>query len=232
MDPDSRVAAAWDAEYRSGRYASEPAVALVEEILREARSRGISSGLDLGCGNGRNYGPLVDGGLDLLGLDVSSEAIRQLAARRPDRADRLRVGDLSALPVDARFPLVVGIQVFQHGVRAACHHHLRAAQARVEARGLFALRVNAVGTEYEYAHEVVERGADGSVTVRYVDGPKRGLPIHFFDRAELERLFADEFDPVVGLRRSVTVRTTPAGGHWDQWEAIWQRRGPRAAGRA
>jgi hypothetical protein len=31
----------------------------------------------------------------------------------------------------ARHPLVIGIQVFQHGDRAAAHAHIRAAQQRV-----------------------------------------------------------------------------------------------------
>lgn len=58
----------------------------------------MTRGLCVGCGNGRNYLPLVDGGLDLTGLDISAAAITQLTARAPDRRDRLVHGDLSALP--------------------------------------------------------------------------------------------------------------------------------------
>ena len=107
---------------------------------------GVTRGLYIGCGNGRNYLPLVDGGLDLAGLDISSAAITQLAARAPDRRHRLICGNLSVLPAAAVYPLVIGIQVFQHGDGATVHAHIRAAQQRVSLGGLFCLRVNATAT--------------------------------------------------------------------------------------
>src|SRR5207248_3084522 len=69
-------------------------------------------GLYIGCGNGRNYLPLVDGGLDLVGLDVSAAALAKLAERAPGRSERLIHGDLRALPPSASYRLVIGIQVF------------------------------------------------------------------------------------------------------------------------
>jgi hypothetical protein len=80
-----RAAASWDAEYAAGRYAGEAPVAFTRDILAAARRATVSSGLYTGCGNGRNYLPLVAGGLDLTGLDISPAAITQLAARAPGR---------------------------------------------------------------------------------------------------------------------------------------------------
>lgn len=222
MNVSRPAADAWDQEYRRGRYHDEPPVAFVEEILAAARKADIDSGLYVGCGNGRNLLPLVDGGIDLLGLDVSAEAVRQLADRRPDRAGRLVHGDLDALPSGSSWPLVVGIQVFQHGNRAQTHRHLRAAQQRVAPAGHMCVRVNAVGTDVWPAHEVVEREPDGEFTVRYTAGPKRGLDIHFFSAAELDRLF-EGWSPVLPLRQHRTERITPGLGQWTQWEAIWRR---------
>src|SRR5688572_17112100 len=82
----------WDAEYRRGRYAGEPPIQFagtVVSILQQHPSILERGGLYVGCGNGRNYLPLVDLGLDLLGLDVSPEAIRRLAERRPAQTLRL-----------------------------------------------------------------------------------------------------------------------------------------------
>src|ERR1039457_6031440 len=62
---DPTATAAWDAEYRAGRYRDEPPVAFTGDILAAGRQAGTTSGLYIGCGNGRNYLPLVAGGLDL-----------------------------------------------------------------------------------------------------------------------------------------------------------------------
>ena len=223
MRTDRTVVESWEAEYRSGRYVREPPVDFVQDILAAARRYGLARGLYVGCGNGRNFVPLVEGGLDLEGLDVSPTAIRQLAQRLPSREGRLRVGDLADLPSDATFPIVIGIQVFQHGDRSTCQENVRAAQRHLAPRGLFCLRVNAIGGVLEHRAELVESAPDGSETVRYVDGPKRGLRIHFFSRPEIEELFDGEYSAVLPLRLQCLPREPPGRGFWCQWEAIWQR---------
>lgn len=133
-------AASWDAEYTSGRYRGEPPIDFVPDILAAARDAELigTEGLYIGCGNGRNYLPLIAGGLDLVGLDVSAVALQQLAERAPERFHRLVHGDLGALPYERTYPIVIGIQVFQHGNRVRAHAHIKAAQARVANGGLFA----------------------------------------------------------------------------------------------
>jgi DNA-binding HxlR family transcriptional regulator/SAM-dependent methyltransferase len=218
------TAAAWDAEYAAGRYAGDPPVEFVRDILAAAAQRGLRHGLYVGCGSGRNLLPLLDAGLDLTGLDLSRRAIAELRARRPDRAGRLITGDLGALPPAARYDLVIGIQVFQHGTRAQAHRHLAAAAARVRPGGLLCVRVNAAGTDIEHAHRRFEEHGDGSFSVRYRSGPKAGLDIHFFVAAELAAAVGGAFDPVLSPRQHVTWRTPPGRGQWAQWEAIWLRR--------
>jgi Methyltransferase domain len=224
--PDQLSAAAqvWDVGYDAGRYRDEPPLPFVADILAAARDDDLigETGVYIGCGNGRNYLPLVAGGLDLIGLDISATAIEQLQARAPGRRGRLIHGDLSALPDGATYAFVVGIQVFQHGDRSTAHEHIRAAQARLMPRGLFCLRVNAVGTDLAYSHDVIERDDSGDFTVRYQAGPKSGLDIHFFAESELSSLFAD-YALALGPRVVRTWRTPPEPGQWSQWEAIWRR---------
>lgn len=221
---DSRVGEVWDAEYEAGRYEQEAPVEFVQDILTAARSESLMGtvGIYIGCGNGRNYAPLVAAGLDLVGLDVSRVAIRQLGERLPERRHRLLHGDLSSLPVHERYGLVVGIQVFQHGDRVSAHSHIHSAQERVQPGGLFCIRVNAVGTDIDSEHEVVEQGADGGFTIRYLGGPKEGLLIHFFAREELASLFAG-WKEVMDLRIQENWREPSVRRRWSQWEAIWRR---------
>lgn len=213
----------WDDEYRRGRYEGEPPVAFVQDIIDAARVHRPPTelGLYIGCGNGRNYVPLVEAGLDLVGIDVSGSAVEQLSARLPDRTSRLIQGGVSALPPGSAFGTVIGIQVFQHGTESEAQAHVRAAIDLVVPAGLFCLRVNAVGTEIEYAHTVLTGSTGSGLTVRYDDGPKRDLAIHFFARDEIERL-TDCLAPILPLRIHRTLRQTPSASHWDQWEGIWQ----------
>lgn len=205
------VAASWDEEYRHGRYAGDVPVPFVRDIVATARELAPpAGGVYIGCGNGRNFIPLVEAGIELVGVDVSAAAIEQLRTRLPSA--RLIHGDLSA--VEGQFGLVIGLQVFQHGSEDEAHAHVRAAIARLLPGGLFCLRVNAVGTQIEHAHTYVGRN-----TIRYDDGPKRGLLVHFFERDELDVL-TRELEHVLPLRIARTFRDD--GTHWDQWEAIWR----------
>lgn len=214
----------WDAEYRAGRYLDEQPVEFVQDILVCAAGIDLpkARGLYIGCGNGRNYLPLVAGGLDLVGLDISEVALEQLAARAPERAADLVQGDLAALPADAAFSAVVGIQVFQHGREREAHAHMAEALRRVLPGGLFCLRVNATGTDVAHRHQIVERNREGGFTVEYLSGPKEGLAIHFFAEAEVTRLLSS-FEALLPLRLHATERQPPETGRWLQWEGIWRR---------
>jgi trans-aconitate methyltransferase len=215
---------AWDRAYELGRYRDEPPVAFADDILEAVRVLGPRPGMGLyiGCGNGRNYVPLIEGGLDLIGLDISGEAISQLRERLPQRADRLVHGDMRALAPGQAYVVVIGIQIFQHGDRREAHANLARAKGLVAPGGLFCLRVNAVETDVWPAHDVVEEAPDGSFTVRYLDGPKSGLLVHFFSRREIEDLFVG-WRTQLPLRLKRTSRASPEPGRWSQWEGIWRR---------
>src|SRR6266851_5482462 len=221
---DVEAAGSWDAEYAAGRYVDDPPVAFVSDVLVAAKDAGARRGVYIGYGNGRNYVPLTAAGLDLIGLDISATAIAQLAGRMPGCRDRLLLGDLSALPAGERYPLVIAIQVIQHGTRRQTHAFLADALARVAPDGLFCIRINAVGTDVEHAHQVVERDVDGSFSVLYEAGPKSGLTVHFWAARELsDAIVSAGFVPVRPLRPQATWRQPPARGLWLQWEGIYRR---------
>ena len=221
---DDVAVRAWDAEYASGRYEGEPPVGFVDDIVAAAKDAGTDSGLYIGCGNGRNYIPLTEAGLDLIGLDISATAISQLANQLPGQRDQLITGDLTALPAGRRFPLVVAIQVMQHGTWAQTHDLLAGALAVVAPGGLFAIRVNAVGTDVDHRHEVTERDTDGSFSVRYTEGPKAGMTVHFWAAREVESAVTGAgFAAVMMLRPQATWRAERSAGLWLQWEGIYRR---------
>ena len=90
---DGLTSSRWDDEYRRGRYVGEPPLPFVSRISTVLKARPHlyeADGLYIGCGNGRNYLPLIDSGLRLYGLDVSEEALNGLTRERPDVTARFR----------------------------------------------------------------------------------------------------------------------------------------------
>jgi SAM-dependent methyltransferase len=215
------TAASWDAEYRAGRYADDaplPFVGRIIETLRATPSAWTGAGLYVGCGNGRNYLPLLDAGLDVFGLDVSQEAITQLIERRPSAASRVACTDFRSFqPSLPGFAYLIAIQVFQHGDDAKVATLLKPG-------GLFFFRVNSASTQIYHAHTVLDRNAAGGFTIRYDDGPKHGLLIHFFSHAELLERLTPAFECMTAPREDVMKRSAPKTGTWAQWETTWRRR--------
>jgi len=206
---------------------AEPPVPFVDDVVSTLRAHpevlaGI--GLYVGCGNGRNYLPLVDAGLNLHGLDMSGEALDQLAASRPELASRLTRADFRDRALSQPFDYLVAIQVFQHGFQADASVYFARAAAALRPDGLLFVRVNAATTQIYFRHTVVERNRFGGLTARYDDGPKAGLCVHFYSADELRDLTRDRFRLVAGPREVVTRRAPPKTGTWAQWEAVWQKR--------
>jgi SAM-dependent methyltransferase len=221
-----QVAARWDSEYRAGRYVAERPLPFVDRIISTVRAYPAAiagDGLYVGCGNGRNYLPLVDAGLALQGLDVSPVALDQLVARRATLKPRLRCADFRELDVEAAFDYLVAIQVFQHGAQADVAGYFAKAVAALKPGGLFFLRVNSASTEIYFRHTIVDRNEVGGLTIRYDEGPKNGLCVHFYSREELLELTRDWFRLLAGPSEEVTARTPPKTGSWSQWEVVWQR---------
>jgi len=136
---------------------------------------------------------------------------------------RLTCADFRELEVGLPFDYLVAIQVFQHGVQADAESYFAKTAAMLKAGGLFFLRVNSASTEMYLRHTIIDRNDFGGLTIRYDEGPKSGLCVHFYSRPELLELARDRFQPLAGPREAVTARTPPKTGSWSQWEAVWQR---------
>ena len=221
------VSRSWDDEYRRGRYRAEPPIPFARRIVDVLRDRPEiigGKGLYVGCGNGRNYVPLVDAGLDVIGLDSSEEALKQLRARHPRVAPKLIQADFLDFDSDRMFDYIVAIQVFQHGTEETVRGMFAHAAALLRGGGRLFVRVNSATTDVYHAHRVVERNDEGGFTVRYDGGPKAGLAVHFLSRGELEGILAPWFTALVPATEQTNRREAPQRGSWAQWEGVWIRR--------
>lgn len=224
------VARCWDHEYESGRYENERPLPFVDVIIDMLCGRSWTDrrGLYVGCGNGRNFIPLAAKCPGLRGIDASEVGIRRLLEKRPEYAGRVSRGDF----LDGRHPkpredYLVSIQAFQHGDGLTARTYLERAAAVLRPGGLLFLRVNSADTDVYRRHQITERNAYGGFTVRYEDGPKRGLHIHFFAYLELLQTlrmagFETAADPVEWSGK----RSPPETGEWKQWEVAAVRQAP------
>ncbi len=167
--------------------------------------------------------PLVDAGLQLVGLDLSAEALKQLAAQRPALASALRCENFHDFQPDQCFSYLIALQVFQHGNTTEVTSYFNKVATLLKPGGLFFLRVNSSATQIYHAHSVVERNDQGGFTIQYEEGPKRGMFVHFYSRAELMQLTQNAFRIIGELHQDVIQRTSPKTGVWAQWEMIGER---------
>ena len=225
-EQERRVSESWDAQYGRGRYAGEGPVGFAGDIVSALKRRGSppGRGLYVGCGNGRNYVPLSLSGLDMVGIDVSPVAIDQLSRRHPSLSGRLHCTDFGRFESDEPFDFVVAIQAFQHGTESGAAAYFDRAAGLLRRGGLLFCRVNSSSTQIRRGHAVVEKGPHGGFTVRYAEGPKEGLDIHFFSERELtDRLSGAGFGLVSGPDEKTMPRVPPETGTWSQWEVVAEK---------
>lgn len=213
----------WNQEYLTGKYEGEGPVPFVGEIITLLEENNLSGGegLYVGCGNGRNYVPLIDAGLNITGLDIAEEALKQVRARRPDNTNKLVCADFLDYQPPQPLDYLISIQVFQHGTQEEVAKHFAKTASLLKSGGLFFLRVNSVATQIFHNHKIIETSPEGGETLEYTDGPKTGLDIHFYTKEELERLTSKLFKPVAPLSEAVMGRKPPQTGQWVQWEGVW-----------
>lgn len=85
-------------------------------LLPELESYGLTTGrlLDVGCGTGMAFAPMLRRGWDIVGCDQSPEMIGQ-ARRKHGKEVDLHEADVRKLPVYGEFDLVLALNaVFQH----------------------------------------------------------------------------------------------------------------------
>jgi SAM-dependent methyltransferase len=217
----------WNTEYENGKYKEDAPVAFVNTIAEELGEEGKDLlGLYVGCGNGRNYIPLVQMGFNIYGIDPSSAGISQLVHKYPHAATKVKIQSIEDITQLRRLDYIVAIQVFQHGNRQVAHeyfHHARRLLRKPELgkpRPRLFARVNSSSTKVAHSHVVDEHDADGSFTVRYVGDHKKDMQIHFYSQEELKKLAAEnDFEFIVPPYEVLETRQD-GGGTWSQWEMI------------
>ena len=91
----------------TAEYAYGPWLGAIERVAREDGLRGHRL-LDVGCGTGKSFMPLLERGFDVTACDISPEMVELARQKSGDRAD-VYVADMRRLPVFGEFDLITCI---------------------------------------------------------------------------------------------------------------------------
>jgi SAM-dependent methyltransferase len=221
----------WDQAYKDGKYENDPPITFVDTILEELGEEGKKKfGMYVGCGNGRNFIPLLDVGLNIRGIDVSPEAISQIKKERPSANVWVApfsndIDSPNGLLSANVWDYLISIHVFQHGDKKTVDGYFAKTHTVLKPGGKLFLRVNSISTEVDKAHQTVERKSKNmGRTILYTEGEKEGMKIHFFTERELGIIVAKyNFEVIKAPEEVVESRKPPETGTWTQWETIWSK---------
>lgn len=175
----------WDERYRKGRFEWGEQQTLVAEVARDTmEKRGFKRVLDVGCGYGRDCIYLARAGFDVVGIDVSAEALR--LARDWAKGDGLKI-DFMHMDItdngfeDSRFDTVIMFNTFHFMLEKVREKSISEINRILRGGGLL-------------VQAMFSRGEKGFGQGREVEANtfecKPGRPVHFFSEAEIRNAFA------------------------------------------
>jgi SAM-dependent methyltransferase len=179
----------WDLIYQSGGlYWREPHEIVVERFP-EWQRRGFQNVLDLGCGAGRHLVYLSQRGFRVYGLDISASALDEAASWLDEEAlpAELALGDMLSLPFRPRcMDVVLCLYTLYHGLLGQVSRTVREIHRVLRPEGL------AICTFISTCHDRYGQGQKLEPgTFIPSSGVDAGVPHHFSDRGEIQRLFQD-----------------------------------------
>jgi predicted TPR repeat methyltransferase len=211
----------WDRAYKDGKYDQEAPVLFIKDIVTAIKKQKLENKLGFypGCGNGRNSIPLIDEGLTLEGIDISSLAIDQLKYKKSDA--RVSIGDFLTHRSSDLYSYILSLQLFQHTDDGNIEDLFVKTKQLLSKAGLFALRVNSIHTQIIEKYKIIEKTEEGGFTIKYLSGTKKGQLIHFYSAEEIHILTENDYSVLLPLREEYIARSD--GTYWVQWETILKK---------
>ena len=177
----------------------------------------------MGCGNGRNYIPLLKNKLDLTGLDVSNKGLTQILDAFPPAEKKLVEADYLGFEPGHLFDYVISLQTFQHGNIDVAREYFEKTAALLKPGGLFFLRVNSSNSDVFFDYDSKQQSQGGGIELTSSGDIDNKIDVHFFSKGELESLTNNAFSIVRDLHEIEEIRHVPKTGRWVEWEGVWQK---------
>lgn len=221
-DPALAAYEAFAAAYNDFNHSNDYEMWLGRSLLPELHKHGLREGgtaLDVGCGTGRAFRPLLRRGWRIEGCDLSP-AMLKVAGQEGGGSVTLHVVDMRELPNLGKFDLVLSLNDSVNYLLGDddLAHALAGMEANLAENGLLVFDVNSSSTfasGYEEVREVEHKGSRWvwtgkgeiapSVFEAEIDGDRLAEPIR-----QIERFRSQQ--EVLEAMRSVGLRTVAALG--------------------
>ena len=228
----------WDRRWLGGLYEAAPPLEEVR-VFVEHHLGDLQPGdavIDLGCGNGRHLRALA-GTATIVGTDISGRGLGslcrtlELEGRTPRAVQCLH----AALPFRHHcFAAALAVQALEDGPVASAWVALRELHQILRPGAPVFVRVPARRFEHHWRHD----RTDELGTIRYLDGPKAGIYVHFYEAEELSDVLRSAgFELAEAPWATDAPRIPPLVGRAPFWNAVAEAvglhtvSGDRAAGR-
>jgi SAM-dependent methyltransferase len=173
----------WELAYQQqqsdGPLWQEEPIPILAEVAKELTERGVTTVVDLGCGDGRNLAALVDAGLTGIGIDIAPTGLANARRVIQQRAFLLRADATDTGLTEASVDAVTCFDVF--GQIADPSDLIREARRILVPGGVFATNAFTPEDETYGQGELI-----GPHTFAYKDTLFR-----YYDEAGIRALFAD-----------------------------------------
>lgn len=115
-EKDRKYYAAYEERYRTAHalgvsWAGDVPTPIVLEMIEKYQLRPDQPMLEIGCGEGRDAGAVLDRGYGLIATDLSGEAIAYCKKRMPQYEDRFRILDCLTQRLETRFDFIYAVAV-------------------------------------------------------------------------------------------------------------------------
>lgn len=219
----------WDRKFEAGWLTTSEASPSLMRFVVDQRARIGRSVLDLGCGRGRNLIPLVERGLDVVGIDLSSKGLEMASheLRRRGLHAALVQGSSHALPFRSQsFDFVVAMGTIHHNFWADIESSF-AEVARVLRPGRCLFFKCRADDDNEQSREQV---SDCGRTAIDTAGSKRGIVQHYFSHEELQQLANDfGFDILGSPVKKVHLTGAKPELRQARWQVVFEKRAAQGA---
>lgn len=130
----------WEQRYRKGGAISQWPWSDVVRLFRRHFGTATDkiSILELGCGSGANVPFFVAEGVDYYAIEGSPTAVKELIARHPQLAGRIKVGDFAlGIPFNVEFDAIIDRSSVTHNDSAAIKKTLQYCYEKLKGHGIY-----------------------------------------------------------------------------------------------